>query len=239
MRKLTPFAFPVLAGLLLFATPAAARQDSRNRDDDGPKETERIDRTVQIRAGGQLRLKNFSGRVTITGSNRADMAVHAVRRATRERLDHIKLDIAETGSGVTIEANKKDPSWDERNNNVVDTEFTIEVPADINIDVEVFSSDVDVKDVRGKQRVHTFSGEVNLAGGEKEIDAETFSGDISVTLAQGASASIEFDSFSGSIKPGNVQLSVRSSSRRHVRVDIGGGGTDYSFKTFSGDLRIR
>jgi len=242
MRKLTRFALPVLAGLLLFATPGAAWQHSRDRDrdrdDDSPKETERVDRTAQIRAGGQLKLKNFSGRVTITGSNRADMAVHAVRRATRERLDHIKLEIVETSSGVTIEANKKDSGWEDRNNNVVDTEFTIEVPADIGVNVEVFSSDVDVRDVRGKLRVHTFSGEVNLSGGEREIDAETFSGDITVKLVAGASAAIDFDSFSGSIKT-DVPMSYRSSSRRHVRAEVGAGGTDYSFKTFSGDLRIR
>jgi DUF4097 and DUF4098 domain-containing protein YvlB len=242
MRKLTRLALPALAGLLLFATPGAASQHSkdrdRDRDDNGPKETERVDRTVQIRAGGELRLKNFSGRVTITGSNRADMAVHAVRRAARERLDHIKLEIVETGSGVTIEANKKDSDWREREDNVVDTEFTIEVPADVSVNVEVFSSDVEVKDVRGRQRVHTFSGNVDLSGSDKAIDAETFSGDITVKLGQGASASIDFDSFSGSINT-DVPMSYRSSSRRHVRADIGAGGADYNFKTFSGDLRIR
>jgi DUF4097 and DUF4098 domain-containing protein YvlB len=201
-------------------------------------ETERVDRTVQIRSGGELRLKNFSGRVTITGSNRTDLAVHAVRRGSRDRLDHIKLDIAETSSGVTIEANKKDSDWRERDNNVVETEFVIEAPADINVDVEVFSSDVEVKDVRGKQRVHTFSGSVDLSGGEKSINAETFSGDITVKLVQGAAASVDFDSFSGSINT-DVPMSYRSSGRRHVRAEIGAGGTDYSFKTFSGDLRIK
>src|SRR3954471_3101807 len=104
MTKLTHFAAPAAIGLLLLSVPATARADEQ-------KETERVDRTVQIRAGGQLRLKNFSGRVTITGSNRGDMAVHAVRRATRDRLDHIKLDIAETSAGVTIEANRKDSDW--------------------------------------------------------------------------------------------------------------------------------
>lgn len=242
MRKLTQFAIPVLAALLVSAGPSAAGQRrDRDRDysrDDGPKETERIDRTVQIRAGGELRLKNFSGRVTITGSNRGDMTVHAVRRASRERLDHIKLEITETASGVTIEANKKDPDWRERDNNVVDTDFDIALPADVSIDVDVFSSDVEVKDVRGRQRVKTFSGAVDLSGGEKAITAETFSGDINVTLAQGASASVDFDSFSGELKT-SVPMSYRSAGRRHVRGDIGAGGTDYNFKTFSGDLRIR
>jgi hypothetical protein len=220
----------VVLGAITLATPAIASEQN---------ETERVDRTVSIRAGGQLRLKNFSGHVTITGSNRADIVVHAVRRAPRERLDHIKLEIVETGSGVAIEANKKDDNWRDRNNNVVDTEFEIQVPADIALDVEVFSSDVVVKEVRGRQRVHSFSGEIEVGGADGAIDAETFSGDISVNLVQGSSASVDFDSFSGSLKT-DVPMTYRSSiSRRRIRGDIGSGGTDYHFKTFSGDVRIR
>jgi len=236
MRILTRVAAPALAGVLLFANPSAAQRD-RDRDE-GPRETERVDRTVQIRAGGKLQLKNFSGRVVITGSNRADMVVHAVRTAPRERLDRIKLEITETSSGVTIEANHQASDRRDENNNVVDTQFDIQVPADINVDIDAFSSDVDVRDVRGKQKVHTFSGEINLSGGEKEIDAETFSGDINVKLVQGASASIDFDSFSGSVRS-DVPMSYRTNERRHVRADIGAGGNDYRFKTFSGDLRVR
>ena len=219
-----------LLGAMTIAAPVAASEQN---------ETERVDRTVSIRAGGQLRLKNFSGLVTITGSNRSDMVVHAVRRAPRERLDHIKLEILETGSGVSIEANRKDGEWRDRENNVVDTELDIQVPIDVVLDIEVFSSDVIVKDVRGRQRIHTFSGDVQVAGAEAALDAETFSGDIAVSLMQGASASVDFDSFSGSLKT-DVPLSYRSSnSRRRVRADIGSGGTDYHFKTFSGDVRIK
>ena len=227
-------AIAVLSALALAAPAAASEQN----------ETERVDRTVSIRAGGQLRLKNFSGRVTITGSNRGDMVVHAVRRATRDRLDHIKLEIMETGSGVSIEANKKDSYWQDGKSDVVDTEFEIQVPGDVSLDVQVFSSDVFVKEVRGRQRIHTFSGEIDIAGAEAAIDAETFSGDISVKMAQGASAAVDFDSFSGDLKS-DVPMTYRSSSGRRfggasrVRADIGAGGTDYRFKTFSGDVRIR
>jgi Putative adhesin len=202
------------------------------------QETERVDRTVPIRAGGQLRLKNFSGRVTITGGNRSDVVVHAVRRASRDRLDHIKLAITETGSGVSIEANKKDDDWRDRDNNVVETDFDIQVPADLVLDIDVFSSDIIVKDVRGRQRLHTFSGQISVGGAEAALDAETFSGDIEVKLQQGASASVDFDSFSGSLKT-DVPMSYHSGSRRRVRADIGAGGTDYHFKTFSGDVSIR
>jgi hypothetical protein len=222
---------PAIAVLsvIALAAPAAAS---------GQHETERVDRTVSIPAGGQLRLNNFSGKVTITGSNRSDVVVHAVRRAPRERLDHVRLEIVETGSGVSIEANRKDDSWREHNNNVVDTDLDIQVPADVSLDVHVFSSDVVVKDVRGRQRLHTFSGEIEVGAAEGGLDAETFSGGIAVSLVQGASGSVDFDSFSGSLRS-DVPLTYRSASRRHVRGDIGSGGTEYHFKTFSGDVRIK
>lgn len=222
---------PAIAVLsvVTLATPAVASAQT---------ETERVDRTASIRAGGQLRLKNFSGRVTITGSNRNDVAVHAVRRASRDRLDHIKLEVIETGSGVSIEANKKDPDWRERDNNVVDTEFEILVPFDVELNIDVFSSDVFVKDVRGRQHVKTFSGQIEVTGAEGALDAETFSGDIAVRLVQGASASVDFDSFSGELRS-DTRMTYRSGSRRHILADIGSGGTDYHFKTFSGDVRIR
>ncbi|MEO6239129.1 MAG: DUF4097 family beta strand repeat-containing protein [Vicinamibacterales bacterium] len=220
----------VLLGAVTLTHPAIAFEQQN--------ETEKVDRTVAIRAGGTLRLRNFSGSVTITGSNRADVVVHAVRRAPRERLDHIKLDISETASGVSIEANRKDDNRREHNNNVVDTDLDIQVPVDVALDIDVFSSDVTVKDVRGRQRLHTFSGGIGVAGAENALDAETFSGEIEVALAQGASASVDFDSFSGSLKT-DVPMNYRSGSRRRVRADIGAGGADYHFKTFSGSVRIR
>src|SRR5258707_11831265 len=122
-----------ILSVLALAAPAVASEQH---------ETEQVDRTVSIRAGGQLRLNNFSGKVTITGSNRSDVVVHAVRRAPRERLDHIRLEIVETGSGVSIEANRRDDLWLDHDNNVVDTELDIQVPADVSLDVHVFSSGV-------------------------------------------------------------------------------------------------
>jgi DUF4097 and DUF4098 domain-containing protein YvlB len=230
MTLSTRYLAPALAGALLLSLPWPANADQQ--------ETERVDRTAQIRAGGTLKLKNFSGHVHINGSNRADVSIRAVRHATRDRLDHIKLDVQENGSDVIIEANKKDNEWHDRDNNVVDTEFDIDVPADVAIEIDVFSSDVTVKDVHGNQHVKTFSGAIDLSGGEKAISAETFSGDIAVHVPQGTSASVDFDSFSGELRT-DIPMTYHSSSRKRVRADIGAGGTDYYFKTFSGDVRIR
>jgi hypothetical protein len=228
MARIHAFA---LLGALALSTPAVAVAQSQ--------ETERVDRTASIRAGGQLRIKNFSGKVTITGSRRSDVAIHAIRRATRDRLDNIKLEVTETGSGVTIEANRKADGWRERDNNVVETQLDIQVPEDVSLDIDVFSSDVRVTDVTGKQRLHTFSGGIDVTGATGSVEAETFSGDIELTLGQGAGGRVDFESFSGSLRS-DAGMVTRASGRRHVSGVIGtGGSNDYRFKTFSGNARIR
>src|SRR6266516_4624885 len=138
------FAFVVV--LALAASTVARAQE----------ETEHVDRTLAFPSGGTLQLHNFSGDVHITGTTGKDLVIKAVRRAERDRLDHIALDIQTSGSTVTIDANKRDPGWQhDKNNNVVETSFDIEVPAGAKLDVEVFSSNLDIKGLAGAERLKT------------------------------------------------------------------------------------
>src|SRR5476651_1733409 len=127
-------AFAVLA----LATPAHAAPSAWD-------ETEHVSRTIQLEPGGTLQLKNFSGRVTITASDRPEVVIDAVRRASRSRLDRIKLDIHTDGSNVVvIDANRRERSWFDfwGGDNVVATDFDIKVPSRTNLDVSVFSAPV-------------------------------------------------------------------------------------------------
>jgi DUF4097 and DUF4098 domain-containing protein YvlB len=207
------------------------------------KETETIDRTVSIGPNGQLKLKNFSGDVRVTGTTGSDVVVHAVRSATRERLDNIKLEITSSGSSVSIEANHREPGWREKNNNVVETDFDIKVPYGTQLDLYSFSGRLEVTGVSGRIEAQTFSGNIELdvtaAKQLQEMDVETFSGDIRAKVPGGASGRVEFSSFSGSVDS-DLPISMTNSRRPNVRGDIGsGGGPTLKFHTFSGDLRIR
>jgi DUF4097 and DUF4098 domain-containing protein YvlB len=243
-----------LAAIALAAAPAIAFAQTDT-------ETETVQRTLRLPQNGTLTLKNFSGDVRITASGGSDVVIKAVRRATRERLDHITLEITESASGIRVEANRRDPDWTERNNNVVETEFDIEVPAAATLDVHAFSGDVTVRGVTGDQTLQTFSGDIVVegargalhvkafngnidadlrgAGHEPNIEAETFSGRIETRLADNARGRLEFASFSGSFES-DLALANRTSNRRNVRADLpGGAGDTLRFKTFSGQLRIR
>ena len=206
------------------------------------KETEKVDRTVSIGANGTLKLKNFSGDVRVTGTTGHDVVIQAVRRATRERLDNIKLDIKTSGSSVSIDANHRDSNWREKNDNVVETEFDIKVPIGTELDLYSFSGRLQVTGVSGRIEAQTFSGNIELdlasAKALQAMDVETFSGDIRARVPGDASGRVEFSSFSGSVDS-DLPISMQRSRRRNISGDIGsGGGPTLKFHTFSGDVRI-
>jgi DUF4097 and DUF4098 domain-containing protein YvlB len=218
--------------LAVVAAPAAAQR----------KETETIDRTVPFSNGGTVKLQNFSGDARITGTSSNEVVVHAIRKGTREQLDNIKLDIQTTGSTIEIEANRRSAGWDRQEDNIVETEFEIQVPAATALDLHAFSGNLIVRGTTGRIDAKTFSGDVDLdvssAPAAPDVKAETFSGDISAKLPDVSNGHVRFNSFSGNFRS-DFPVLLTSKSRRDISVDIGGGsGANLEFKTFSGDLKL-
>lgn len=250
-------------GLVLLAVAAGTTVRAASFD-----ETEHIAQTARLDAGGTLRLKNFSGRVTITAEDRRDVAIDATRRATRDRLDHIKLDIHNEGDTLVVDANHKDDSWQNwfgRNNNVVQTDFDIKVPRKTNLDINVFSSPVTVQGVEGRHRVHgfssrltledvvgpveahTFSGMVEIREKawqpRQSIDVNTFSGSVELHVPENAKAAVSFNSFSGHLDAGMPLTfsSLNTRRRGSLTARLGADDADAGslrVKTFSGSVRI-
>ncbi len=225
-------------------------------------ETEHISKTLKMDPGGTLRLKNFSGRVTITASDRAEVVIDAVRRASRERLARITLDIHTEGANVVVvDANRRERSWFEfSGNNVVETDLDITVPRQSNLDVAVFSSPVTIEGVEGSHNVHSFSARLSLNDvtgpikahtfsgtvvireksweSNQTIDVDTFSGNVELYVPESARGSVSFNSFSGRLNS-EMPLTLHNSDRRSLRADLGGGGNGrLRFKTFSGSVKI-
>jgi DUF4097 and DUF4098 domain-containing protein YvlB len=259
-RRVTPLLAVVFAVLLAAPTAAQNNRDrDRDRDQDrGPRETENVDRTLSLGAGGTVRLKTFSGRVNINGTSGNQVVIKAVRRATRDRLNDIKLEITQNGNVIDIDANHR--VVDRRNDNVVETDFDIQVPNQVKLDlrtfsapitvtnvtgdvvVEGFSSEIRLTDVSGPKRVKTFSGEVRVQAGHwndgDDMNVNTFSGDVILRLPASARGDIVFDSFSGRFNS-DLPVTLSSSSRRSFRGALNGGGnTDFRLNTFSGNVRI-
>jgi hypothetical protein len=220
--------FALLFALVL-AAPAAAQ-----------KVTENVDRTVTMPAGGTLRLKTFSGRVRITGGSGNQVVIKAVRRATQDRLNDIKLEITERGNVVEVDANHR--LVERRNDNVVETDFDIQVPVNTKLDVKTFSAPVTITGVNASQNIDGFSSSITVEASDwadHDLDINTFSGGVRLRLPGSARGSIDFNSFSGTFES-DLPVTLNTSSRRNFRGQLNGGGSgDFRLKTFSGDVTIR
>jgi hypothetical protein len=225
-------------------------------------ETEHLSQTLKMDPGGTLRLRSFSGRVTITASDRSEIVIDAVRRGTRSQLDHVKLDIHTDGANyIVVDANRHDRSWfDFGRNTVVETDLDVKVPRRTNLDVSVFSSPVSVDGVEGSHRVHSFSARLSLSDvsgsiqadtfsgpvlirektwdANRAINVKTFSGNVELHVPDSASGQVTFDTFSGRLNS-EMPLTLRSTRHRNVRAELGSGGDgSLTFKTFSGSVKI-
>jgi len=202
--------------------------------------TENVDRTLSLQPGGTLRLKTFSGRVRITGGSGDQVVIKAVRRARQDRLDDIKLEITQSGNTIEVDANHR--LVERRNDNVVETDFEIQVPARTRLDIKTFSAPVTVIGVNEDQHIDGFSSSITVESsewGDHDLDINTFSGGVRLRLPASARGSIDFNTFSGSFES-DLPVTLSNSSRRNFRGSLNGGGSgDFKLKTFSGDVQIR
>jgi hypothetical protein len=265
----------VAVGVSAQRSRAGSDRSDRNGDQSDSRNavSETVNKTVALPRDGRVKLRTFSGYVHITGTSGRDVVIKAVRRADRDVLDHVRLTIDTSGSTVSIEANDKDRDW-ERNRNrnndhndgdIVRTDFDIDVPASAALDINGFSSPVEISGVTGDERLETFSGRITVtgargsvnahtfngnvdidlseAGAHPDLDAHTFSGSIRARLAPSARADVAFTSFSGEFNS-DLPLTMRSSRRGRVSGRVGpdsgssSGSASLRFETFSGDVRV-
>src|SRR5262249_3989140 len=171
-----------------------------------------------------------------------DVVIEAVRRASRDVLDRIKLDVHESGSTIVIDANRRESSWWPWRDKVVETDFDIKVPRKVDLDVDVFSAAVTIDGVEGSHTVHgfssrirleeitgpvranTFSGPVEISAkgwrGDQSVDVKTFSGNIPLRVPESAAGLVTFESFSGHLNSA-VPMTLRSGSRRTLTAELG------------------
>ena len=222
----------VLVALTLSAGPAAAQQ----------KETETVDRTIAFSRGGTLKLKNFSGDVRVTGTSGNDVVIHAVRTATRDRLDNIKLDIQVNGSTINVEANRKVPGWDEtgqqrRRHALRDPGPVGDQPGPAGLLQRSHRARHDRRHRRAhlqrKHRSRRVEGERRSRPEGGNVQRRHHG-----ARAAGSNGRVAFNTFSGDLRS-DLPLVLHGKSRRNVNADLGsGGGSRLEFKTFSGDLRL-
>ena len=144
----------------------------------------------------------------------------------------------------------------------VEVDFEVQLPAGVEFIGTSVTGDVDVEDVRSDVSASSVSGNIYVSTSElghgstvsgdieiemgatdwRDLDFHTVSGDITLSFPDGLDADVSFESLSGDFDS-DFELDVTRRRDRFIgssiRATIGDGGRDLSFKTVSGDVRLR
>jgi DUF4097 and DUF4098 domain-containing protein YvlB len=234
----------MLALLALFAgnAGAALAQD---------RVQEEFHQTYQLSPQGRIQLENINGSVRITGWDRNEVKVDAVKWAyTRERLDEAQIIVEPGTDSLRIYTRYPERNQNFRSdpqgklNNPATVEYTLFVPRGARIDaVEIINGGVSLEGLAGDVRASSINGNVTARGLRGEAKLSTINGNLEADFNQlDASKSIALASVNvhGGIQ-NDFGLPVRKGE--YVGYDLAGqlgqGATRIRLANVNGQITIR
>jgi DUF4097 and DUF4098 domain-containing protein YvlB len=240
---------PFLGGLLaLFLAISAHAQVSQE-----------FHRTVSLPSNGRVSLDNVNGDVEITGWDRNEVQIDAVKRARdQQRLDEAQIEV-EAGSDY-VKVHTQYPH-NHTNNNPASVHYTLRVPQNAQLDriglvngaltVQKVTGEVDASLVNGKAQISDLSGEANISSvngrieasytslnNVREIKLKSVNGSVELGLPGSPNADVKASTVNGSIKS-DFPLTVQGSFVGHnLTGTLGSGGTRIDLSNVNGSIHI-
>lgn len=216
MRRILCSSLVILVLLGGLAAPAAA-----------VKET--IDRTVTIAADGRLSVQNVNGAIEISGWDRSDVHVVAIKKTkNRDELDDIRVEIKQEDGNVTIRTRRGDwvgwtgifGKW--FNDGRGEVEYRIKVPARVELD--------QVRTVNGSVQIHSAGRGVSAEAVNGSLTLEAVSGPLRLSTVNGA-VKVQVDDLG---EDGGISMhTVNGSVRLHLPA---GAGARFTVKSVNGSI---
>lgn len=251
----------ILTCICSLAIPALPARGS----DHSGQVTEEFHQTYPLSAGGRVELDNVNGDVHITGWDRNEVKVDAVKYAySKERLEEAKIKVDTGSSFVSIRTEYPNHNLTFNSlgrNNPASVEYTLTVPRNIRLDeiklvngaleIEGVSGDVSASSVNGSIKTHGTQGraEISTVNGRLEVEFSRLSnsaelssvnGSVMVTLPSDAKGEIEASTVSGRI---NNDFGLPINDHRWVghdlRAELGVGGARIKLSNVNGRIEIR
>jgi DUF4097 and DUF4098 domain-containing protein YvlB len=154
------------------------------------------DTTIAVRAGSRLNLDNFDGAVTVTTWNKSSLRV----QASHDEDTRVEVDVRGTTVGVRGRSRYGPP----------EVEYRLTVPADMSLEINTHSGDVEIDGTRGEVQVQTVEGRITVSGGTGRVSLSSVEGEV---LLSNASGRINISAVDGSVtvrgaKGGDLQVSA-------------------------------
>lgn len=177
---------------------------------------QRISRTFDVGADGELSLSNISGDVRIEGTSGNQITLEAVKRlrgrADSELLDEVQVDISHTGDRVRVETRyahdrrhgrDRDHDHSHRGGGV-SVSYRVAVPMGTEVEVRSVSGDVRISGVDGETSADSVSGNVEINDTPNLKRAKSVSGDVEVTNAR-SEDELEIGTVSGEVTATGIE----------------------------------
>jgi DUF4097 and DUF4098 domain-containing protein YvlB len=217
-------------------------------------ERETIERVVPLSSGGTVGVENSNGSITVESWSEGSVRIVAEKKArSEEALQDIEVAIDESAGSVRIE------TIHHRRRGRGSVSYRIWVPAEANVEARTANGAVDVREVTGRVVARSTNGSVKVEDISGDIEAtttngsirasysrvgdgshrfETVNGSVRVYLPSGASGELDAQTTNGSIST-DFPVSVRNTSRRHLRGSFGGGGSRrFEIETVNGSVKL-
>ncbi|HVF88776.1 MAG TPA: DUF4097 family beta strand repeat-containing protein [Blastocatellia bacterium] len=215
-------------------------------------------KSYNLGAGGQIRVSNISGNVSVKGYNGSEVIVTGIKKGR----DQDKLEIEDESTGNSVEIGVQYPK---NCNCEASVNFEVQVPRSVRFEYDRISSvsgNVDLFDVMGKVEASSVSGnvrvkgvtghvsatsvsgnvdvEVNRLDGSDDLEFSSVSGNVNVRMPSSLDANVDMSSFSGDLTSDfPVEIKKKrygSGSSAHAR--LGSGARQLSMKSVSGNVNL-
>ena len=248
-RKSSPISVLALGALLALAPVATA----------GAQVTEEFHRTVPLSSNGRVSLENINGGVTITGWERNEVQIDAVKKAmSQQKLNEARIEVDNSGDAVRIRTLYPEGHT---NNNPATVTYELHVPRIARLDnislvngsleVSQVSGDIKSSLVNGKTNVHDLAGTAELSAVNGEIDAyyrslenvrqielKSVNGSVRLGLPSSPNADVSVSTVNGGITT-DFPLQVQGKFvGRHIDGKLGSGGTRIEISNVNGSVHI-
>lgn len=201
-----------------------------------------VEKSSPIKENEDLYLDfQFADKITVTTWDKNEVYVKAIVSINNNKdNDNFKMDLESYSTGIKIESEIENMRDLQTRKKVVDEDghsitynsidmdlfFEVKVPANIDLEIETISGDIEIKGVLGKMDINTISGFVDLALPEKH------NADLNLNTISGGMYS-DF-TFNNSKNNGYHHYGKNELSKQ-----LNNGGTRIYLETISGDIYLR
>jgi Toastrack DUF4097 len=216
-------------------------------------------KTVPLSANGTVSLDNVNGGVEITGWNRNEVQIDAVKSAdSQDKLNDITIDVNASSNSVSIQTKYAKHFM---NNNPGGVTYTLHVPQNARIDkinmvngsltVQKLTGELTANLVNGKVQASDLTGTADLAtvNGSveanynslkdvREIKLNSVNGSINLTLPQSPDAEIDASTVNGGIST-DFPLQVKGHwVGKNMSGTLGSGGVKIELNNVNGSIHL-